>query len=473
MIAALLAAIALAAVQPGEPAPELATPEQVSQAWGEELPVLFRALRQRREAGFISEWGAAYDRHQIALEAAIGAHEIAPETADRLRQRLLYEWARGRAAWPEQHAQATRNPDFHASASYWDFVDLVELDRPDLLDLPEYAAFMLGRLHARRDALITAGRVLLDPQALRLTAELAEAGRADDPAIACFYVRHAVSEHLDDHGADGWPEAADAALGACPGAESDVLRAELADAQGERQGHRIETYKTAGPVSLEAHVFPAESDTKAAPALVWFHGGGWFQGSWAWCGVCEVFKEAGYTVVQVEYRLGSRHGTGIGEAVEDAADAVAWVRENAEALNVDPARVYAGGFSAGGHLALTTALLQPADAPGRADAAAGFSACADLTSSYWTVERAGGAEAAARLSPVEADPAGAPPVVLVQAMDDQLCAHAPASALIEGLRAEGARAELVSLEGGGHFGLYRDRGAYERARDRVLTFLGK
>ncbi|MEQ8405536.1 MAG: alpha/beta hydrolase [Oceanicaulis sp.] len=465
----LMTALALTSGQPAQ------TPGAVAQGWSEELPVVFRELRARPEAEFIREWGAAYDRYQARLEAAIAQQNLDRAAADRLRQRLLYEWARGRAAWPEQHAQAVRDPDFQESAAYWDFIDVVELDRADLLDLPEYAAFLLGRLHARRDALIEAERVTLDPEAVRLTAELAEAGRAEQAAISCFYVHRAVSDHLDDHGADGWPEAAGAALDACPGEQSDALRAELAEARAERQGHRIEIYKTAGPVSLEAHVFPAVSsgEAEAAPALVWFHGGGWYQGSWAWCGVCEIFKEAGYTVVQVEYRLGARHGTGIAEAVEDAADAVAWVRENADTLNVDAARVYAGGFSAGGHLALTTALLQPAGAPGRPDAAVGVSACTDLTSSYWTLERAGGAQAAAALSPVTADPAGAPPVVLVQAMDDRLCPHAPAADLIGGLRAGGARAELVSLEDGGHFGLYRDREAYERARDAVLAFLGE
>ena len=462
------AALALLASQPSAPSPT-PTPDAVAEKWSEELPVLFRALRQQREAAFIEGWGAAYDRFQGELEAAINAHDVAPREAEALRQRLLYEWARGRAAWPEQHAEATGDLGFEESGAYWNFVDVLDLGRADLLELPEYAAFMLGRLHARRDALIESGRIPLDPEAVRLSAELAEAARAENPAIACFYVRHAVSEHLEDHGADGWPDAADEALNSCPGEDADALRAELAEARAEREGHRIETYKTAGPVSLEAHIFAAGTDE--APALVWFHGGGWYQGSWAWCGVCEIFKEAGYTVVQVEYRLGSRHGTGIGEALEDAGDAVAWVRENAETLNVDPARVYAGGFSAGGHLAVATATVLGPDAPGRPAAAAGFSACTELSDHYWTEARAGGTEAARALSPARAAADDAAPLILVQGTHDRLCGYEPASGLVADLKAQGVRADLVTLDEGRHFEIYRDRDAYERARERVLDFL--
>ena len=468
MLSAVLAAVAVLSAH-AQPAAEPA-PAEVAEAWSAELPRVFRELRAEPEAAFVQAWGEAYDRYNAALNAALRAHDISHGDAERLRHRLLYEWARGRAAWPEQHAQATGDPDFEESARYWDFVDVLELDRPDLLALPEYAAFMVGRLHARRDALVDVGRIALDPEAVRLTAELAEAERADDAEIACFYVRHAVEEHIGDHGADGWPATADRALDRCPGEATDTLRADLAEARADREGHLIEIYKRVGPVALEAHVFPAEAE--GAPAMVWFHGGGWYQGSWSWCGVCEVFKEAGYTVVQVEYRLGARHATGIAEAVADAGDAVAWVRANADEFDIDPARIYAGGFSAGGHLALTTGLLTAPGSPERPDAVVGFSACADLTDAYWTLERAGRSMAAG-LSPVNADMAGAPPVMMVQARDDRLCRHDAAETLIGALHAAGRTAELVSFDDGGHFGLYRDDTAYETARSRALSFLSE
>mgnify|MGYP006297713929 CR=1 FL=1 len=94
----------------------------------------------------------------------------------------------------------------------------------------------------------------------------------------------------------------------------------------------------------------------AARALVHCHGGGWTLGTLdSVDGICrELAVRADAVVVSVDYRLAPEHPFPI--AVDEAAAALAWVAETADALGVDPARIGVSGTSAGGALAVAAAL---------------------------------------------------------------------------------------------------------------------
>ena len=101
----------------------------------------------------------------------------------------------------------------------------------------------------------------------------------------------------------------------------------------------------------------------ALPTLVYFHGGGWVIGNIeshnAFCsrltGIsrCRVFS--------VDYRLAPEFRFPV--PLQDCEAAFDWVRSNAEQLGVDPARIAAGGDSAGGNL--TAALCISRKAAGK------------------------------------------------------------------------------------------------------------
>lgn len=61
--------------------------------------------------------------------------------------------------------------------------------------------------------------------------------------------------------------------------------------------------------------------------------------------------------VTADYRVKSRHGVKVVECVKDAKAAIAWIRENAQRLRIDPNRIAASGGSAGGHLAACTGTI--------------------------------------------------------------------------------------------------------------------
>lgn len=92
------------------------------------------------------------------------------------------------------------------------------------------------------------------------------------------------------------------------------------------------------------------------PVLLYFHGGGFTIGSIATHEpLCRALAHlAGCAVLSVDYRLApERKFPG---AVHDAWDSLAWLRAEAGALGLDATRIAVGGDSAGGTLAIVTAL---------------------------------------------------------------------------------------------------------------------
>jgi len=126
------------------------------------------------------------------------------------------------------------------------------------------------------------------------------------------------------------------------------------------------------PLALDVHrTGGAASGRRAAVILV--HGGAFSGGSKAdMAGYANTFAERGFVVFSIDYRLRPGYdwfdeqarADAARDARADAVAAVEWVRANAEAYGVDPAWIFASGFSAGAIVAFDLA----APAPGEPDA---------------------------------------------------------------------------------------------------------
>lgn len=112
-----------------------------------------------------------------------------------------------------------------------------------------------------------------------------------------------------------------------------------------------------GPVPLRLYR-PAEAPAAGAPALVYFHGGGWVIGDLDTHDVLcrELARQSGVVVLAVHYRLAPEHP--FPAAVDDCVAATAWVRAQAASLGLDARRLAVGGDSAGGNLAAVVALAE-------------------------------------------------------------------------------------------------------------------
>ncbi|MDX6715384.1 MAG: acetyl esterase [Baekduia sp.] len=111
-----------------------------------------------------------------------------------------------------------------------------------------------------------------------------------------------------------------------------------------------------GSTPIPARLYAPHGAPTPGPLLVYYHGGGWVQGSVASHDAsCRLLAHlAGVRVLSVDYRLAPEHP--YPAAVDDAVAAYAWAVAHAERLGTDPARVAVGGDSAGGNLAAIVAL---------------------------------------------------------------------------------------------------------------------
>ena len=92
------------------------------------------------------------------------------------------------------------------------------------------------------------------------------------------------------------------------------------------------------------------------PVIVYFHGGGWVIGDKQVYdgGARGLAKEANAVVVSVDYRLAPENK--FPASWDDALAAYKWAAANAASINGDPKKLALAGESAGGNLALATAI---------------------------------------------------------------------------------------------------------------------
>ncbi len=109
-------------------------------------------------------------------------------------------------------------------------------------------------------------------------------------------------------------------------------------------------------VKVHMDIFLPQGAAGPRPAVLWVHGGGWLAGARARLRVlARATTILGYVSASADYRL-TPAGARFPAQVEDVADALRFLRRNAERYGIDPERMAIGGDSAGAHLAMLVAL---------------------------------------------------------------------------------------------------------------------
>lgn len=106
-----------------------------------------------------------------------------------------------------------------------------------------------------------------------------------------------------------------------------------------------------GDVDVPCLLYRPESISASRAAYLHIHGGGYISGSAKASDVANaaLCARLGITVCSVDYRLAPEHP--IPAPLDDCYAALAWLHDNAGALDIDPDRIAVGGESAGGGLA--------------------------------------------------------------------------------------------------------------------------
>jgi acetyl esterase/lipase len=208
---------------------------------------------------------------------------------------------------------------------------------------------------------------------------------------------------------------------------------------------------------------PSAPSLADRPGVIAMHGGGWVQGDKEHMLLqCLQFVRRGMVVANVEYRLaGSAPAPA---AVNDVLKAAQWFQEHAAQYKVDRSRILAMGESAGGHLALMTAITPASADLGPTIKIAGvidFFGVADVAGQLsgpnqrpyaeeWIPEQPDRMELARRLSPISYVRKGLPPVLVLHGDADSVVPYQQSVALVKALKNAANDAQLITVPGGGH-----------------------
>ncbi len=229
-------------------------------------------------------------------------------------------------------------------------------------------------------------------------------------------------------------------------------------------------YKSTPQGDMELHIFypDGQKKGKGRTAVVHFFGGGWAAGNPNQFYQQSAFYAAqGIVAISVDYRVINNHKTTPFECVEDAKSAIRWVRKNAKKLGVDPNKIIASGGSAGGHLAICTAVIEGYDNPNEnlkvssvPNATILFNPVLDTTEKGYGAEKVKGKETL--ISPQHHVREGIVPTIVMHGTKDTTVPYSNAEDFVAAMKRCGNRCELVTFEGVGH-GFFN--GAYFRARN--------
>ncbi|UMB59188.1 GDSL-type esterase/lipase family protein [Lutibacter sp. A80] len=227
------------------------------------------------------------------------------------------------------------------------------------------------------------------------------------------------------------------------------------DAQNFNPDSKI-LYKEVQGDSLYLHVFKPKLSKKPTAAIVFFFGGGWTGGTpKQFYQQSRYFASRGILAISAEYRVKNTHGTSPFECVEDGKSAIRWVRENAKKLNIDPNKIVASGGSAGGHVALTTALIDGFENANEnlsvssiPNAVVGYNPVLDTTKKGYGYKKVAGRET--EISPAHQVKKGMPPMLIFHGTNDKTVPFENAKRFTKLMKEAGNECELIAVDNVGH-----------------------
>jgi acetyl esterase/lipase len=208
------------------------------------------------------------------------------------------------------------------------------------------------------------------------------------------------------------------------------------------------------------------------PAVLGVHGGGWRSGSRQdLAKLTNLLAQKGFVAATISYRLAPE--SRFPAQIHDVKAAVRWLRKHADTYKIDPKRIGAVGFSAGGHLVSLLGATDETDGldgkdgkgqpSSRVQAVVSFFGPTDLINKSWTnqvedfylvpflgVSYEKGKEVYEKASPLKYVTKDDPPFLFIHGDKDTLVGLHHSRDMRKKLMDVGVHAELMIVKGAGH-----------------------
>ncbi len=364
-----------------------------------------------------------------------------------------------------------------------EYLESIDLDNPDFTGIDEYVDLGTALLHGKIQKEFLSGSDVehSDNRWLKAAFNVIEKTFVNQKVID-FWRYQSLKNHIDNNGVKHIAPFLELFNRYCDSEElkqniNSLYRKEVE----QRRDHPVFTYKTIDGFNLDAHVFipPGLQNGENRPAIIYFHGGSWSEGKPDWQ---FGYSEYGFVAVSVEYRTYDRYGKLPFEQIADAKSAIRWMRQHAERLHIDPDKIIASGNSAGGHLALCTAMLDTLDEPGEDRAVSSkpnalilTSAVYDVSEGVWFDYLVDDKNTLKAISPLRQIKADLPPMLIFHGTADHYSSpYRYCRQFVADMKKAGNKIDFYPIQDKGHFlwnyGEYWQTAA--KAKKEFLTKIG-
>jgi len=240
-------------------------------------------------------------------------------------------------------------------------------------------------------------------------------------------------------------------------------------------------YKKAGDRELELHLFHPRNfqpATDRRPVFLIIHGGGWTGGKpRKFYPIAKNFADLGMLGISLQYRLlSTKEATTVFDCVKDGRSAIRYLRANAKTLGIDADKIVVSGGSAGGHVAVATALFDQVNESSDdisisclPDALVLLNPVIDTSEKGYGQEKFG--DGWKELSPINQVKANLPPTIIFHSTNDQVVPFDGAKKFTERSQKLGNDCQLVTHEGGRHGYFIFDEKLYQTVIAKTEKFL--
>lgn len=232
---------------------------------------------------------------------------------------------------------------------------------------------------------------------------------------------------------------------------------------------------------LHADLFSAPSK-KQTPAVILVHGGYWSHGSRKELSdFATKLAKNGYLAMTIDYHLLPKFKQST--QTEDITNAIWWLRENSEKLNINPSKIGVVGISAGGYLAAWAATHDEIDSKGihsRPNAVVSLCGPWNLSheaekevsqDSVKLIELFCDGKNREEVSPQYSISTSVPPTLLIHGQSDKIVPLSQSINAYKALKSDHCYSKLVILHKDEH--IFPNTPSYFKSMDKSIKFLNK